>query len=111
MSSGPRGTIEARPGGSFGAIYGLGYERAPDGQIVYNNQGLPILGQNAIYLGNSTAKWKSSLGTSFKYKQFNLSLLFDGQFGGVGYSLTTAVLSEEGKLQKTVPGRYNGINW
>jgi hypothetical protein len=33
----------------------------------------------------------------------------DGQFGGVAYSLTHAVLSEEGKLEKTVPGRYNGI--
>jgi hypothetical protein len=35
--------------------------------------------------------------------------LFDGQFGGVAYSLTHAVLAEEGKLEKTVPGRYNGI--
>lgn len=36
-------------------------------------------------------------------------MLFDGQFGGVSYSLTHAVLMEEGKLKKTIPGRYNGI--
>jgi hypothetical protein len=44
-----------------------------------------------------------------KYKNFRFNFLFDGQFGGVAYSLTHAVLMEEGKLKKTLPGRYNGI--
>ncbi|SOD12314.1 SusC/RagA family TonB-linked outer membrane protein [Pedobacter xixiisoli] len=108
LSSGPRGTIEARVGGAMGDIYGLGYERSPDGQIVYKD-GIPVLGQTTQYLGNSTARYKSSLGTTISYKRFSLNLLFDAQFGGKAYSLTHAVLAEEGKLQKTVPGRYNGI--
>jgi TonB-linked SusC/RagA family outer membrane protein len=108
LSNGPRGTTEAHVGGSFGAIYGLGYKRAPDGQIIYNN-GLPLLSENAKYIGNANPQWKGSIGSNFSYKRFSLNVLFDGQWGGVGYSLTTAVLSEEGKLEKTVPGRYNGI--
>jgi TonB-linked SusC/RagA family outer membrane protein len=108
LSSGPRGTIEARPGGSMGDIYGLGYQRSPDGQIVYAG-GYPVLGQTTKYLGNSTARYKAGLGTNISYKQFNLNLLFDAQFGGKAYSLTHAVLAEEGKLEKTIPGRYNGI--
>lgn len=111
MSTGPanRGSIEARPGGRMGDLYGIGYERSPDGEIVYNNQGLPIRTTTIKYLGNTNAKWKGSLGSDFRYKDFRLSVLFDGQFGGVAYSLTHAVLMEEGKLKKTIPGRYNGI--
>lgn len=111
MSTGPanRGSVEARPGGRMGALYGLGYERAPDGQIVYNELGYPILAQTAQYLGNTTPLWRASIGNEFRYKQFRLNVLFDGQFGGVAYSLTHAVLAEEGKLTKTLPGRYNGI--
>ncbi|MET3115125.1 TonB-linked SusC/RagA family outer membrane protein [Pedobacter sp. CG_S7] len=108
LSSGPRGTIEARVGGAMGDIYGLGYLRSPEGQIVYEN-GYPLMGQNTQYLGNSTARFKTSLGAGFGYKKFKLNVLFDAQFGGKAYSLTHAVLAEEGKLKKTLPGRENGI--
>jgi hypothetical protein len=60
-------------------------------------------------LGNTNPDWKGSIGSEWKFKNFRLNVLADGQFGGVAYSLTHAVLAEEGKLQKTVPGRYNGI--
>jgi hypothetical protein len=111
MSTGPanRGSIEARPGGRMGDLYGIGYQRSPDGKIVYNAQGLPTRTTEIKYLGNTNPDWKGSLGNEFRYKNFRLSVLFDGQFGGVGYSLTHAVLMEEGKLKKTLPGRYNGI--
>lgn len=111
LSTGPasRGSIEAHVGGSMGDLYGLGYERATDGQIVYNSLGYPILTQTIKYLGNTTPTWKGSLGSEFRYKNFGFNILFDGQFGAVGYSLTHSVLAEEGKLTKTVPGRYNGI--
>jgi len=111
VSTGPanRGSIQAIPGGRMGDLYGIGYQRSPDGQIIYNDQGMPMRTTEIKYLGNTNAKWKGSLGNEFKYKNFRLSVLFDGQTGGVAYSLTHAVLMEEGKLKKTIPGRYNGI--
>ncbi|WP_118952845.1 SusC/RagA family TonB-linked outer membrane protein [Taibaiella helva] len=111
MSAGPagRGTIEARPGGTMGDLYGIGYQRSPDGKIVYDASGYPLWTDTAIYIGNTTPKWRASWGNEFTYKNFRFSFLFDGQFGGVGYSLTHSVLAEEGKLTKTLPGRYNGI--
>lgn len=111
ISTGPgsRGSIEARPGGRMGDLYGLGYQRTEDGQIIYNTLGYPVLSESVKYLGNTMPEWRASIGNEFRYGNFGLSVLFDGQFGGVGYSLTHAVLAEEGKLQKTVPGRYNGI--
>ncbi len=106
---GSRGSIEARPGGRFGDIYGLGYVRSPEGQIVYDDQGYPLSGDSILYLGNATSKIKLSWGNTIKYKQFSFNILFDGQLGGQAYSLTHAVGMEEGKLKKTIPGRYNGI--
>ncbi|HEX8330480.1 MAG TPA: SusC/RagA family TonB-linked outer membrane protein [Hymenobacter sp.] len=105
---GGRGSVEARPGGSMGAIYGRGYERAPDGQILYQN-GYPVLGTEIKYLGNALPQWKASAGTEFSYKQLRLNVLFDGQFGAKAFSLTHAVLAEQGKSKNTLPGRYNGI--
>jgi TonB-linked SusC/RagA family outer membrane protein len=105
---GGRGSVEARPGGSMGAIYGRGYERAPDGQIVYQN-GYPILADGVQYLGSALPKWKASAGTEFSYRQFRLNVLFDSQFGAKAYSMTNAVLAEGGKTKITLPGRYNGI--
>lgn len=105
---GSRGTVEARVGGRYGDLYGYGYARNEQGQIIYEN-GLPISSSELKYLGNATSPWKAGFGNEFSYKNFRFNILFDGQFGGVGYSLTHAVLAEEGKLKKTIPGRYNGI--
>jgi TonB-linked SusC/RagA family outer membrane protein len=111
MSTGPanRGSIEARPGGRMGDLYGIGYNRDPEGNIIYNTLGYPTRTETIVYLGNTNARWKGSMGNELKYKNFRFNVLLDGQFGGVAYSLTHAVLAEEGKLKKTIPGRYNGI--
>lgn len=106
---GSRGTIEARVGGKFGDMYGYGYKRNSAGQIIYKTDGLPETSEDLMYIGNVNATLKAGFGNEFTYKGFRLNILFDGQFGGVGYSLTHAVLMEEGKLKKTLPGRYNGI--
>ncbi|WP_324671208.1 SusC/RagA family TonB-linked outer membrane protein [Hymenobacter sp. GOD-10R] len=105
---GGRGTVEARPGGSMGAIYGRGYERAPDGQIIYEN-GNPVLADQVKYLGSALPKLKASIGNEFSYKRIRLNVLFDSQFGAKAYSMTNAVLAEQGKTKLTLPGRYNGI--
>ena len=122
--SSARGNLVAYPGGSLGAMYGLGYRRAPEGsyidngdgthtdisgQIEYDENGYARLTDEEIYIGDVNPKWKGSFGLNAKYKNFSFSAMLDGQFGGIGYSLTHAVLMEEGKLKKTLPGRYSGI--
>lgn len=105
---GSRGTVEARVGGRFGDMFGLGYLRNDQGQIIYKN-GLPEYTEDLIYIGNANSTSKFGFGNQFRYKNFGLNFLIDGQFGGIGYSLTHAVLMEEGKLNKTLAGRTNGI--
>lgn len=112
LRTGPTGggQIVAKVGGSMGDMYGRGYMRGPDGQVVYDaSTGFARLANDLVYLGNTMPKWKTSMGHDFRYKQFNLSVLFDAQFGAVGYSLTNYKLAEQGKTTNTLPGRYNGI--
>lgn len=112
LRTGPTGggQIVARVGGSMGDMYGRGYQRSPDGQIVYDPAtGFAKLSDDLVYLGNTMPKYKASMGHDFRYKQFHLNLLFDAQFGGVAYSLSNYKLAEQGKTTLTLPGRYNGI--
>ena len=104
------GQIVASVGGSLGDLYGLGYQRSPGGQVIFDPvTGFPKITDNIIYLGNTTPKYKFSLGNNFRYRNFGLNILFDAQMGAVAYSLTHYKLAEQGKLKSTLPGRYNGI--
>ena len=104
-------TIEARVGGLMGDMYGRGFQRSPDGQIVYNSaNGLPApLDQVARKMGNAFADWKGSVMNEFRYKTVNLSILLDGQYGGEMYSQTSHKNNTLGKTKVTLPGRDAGI--
>jgi TonB-linked SusC/RagA family outer membrane protein len=104
------GQIVAKVGGSMGDVYGRGYVRSPDGQVVYDaTTGNALISQDVVYLGNTIPKYKIGLTNDFTYKQFRLHLLFDAQVGAVAHSLMNYKLAEQGKTMITVPGRYNGI--
>jgi len=65
------------------------YIRTPDGQIINNSAGLPILPtsgtatKKSIGFGNSDFIW--SINNNFSYKGVNLSFQFDGRVGGMIY--------------------------
>ena len=104
------GQIVARPGGSMGDLYGRGYQRAPDGQVIYDaTTGLAKITEDVVYLGNTMPKYRGSIGNDFKIGQFVLKTLFDAQFGAVAHSLLNYKMVEQGKLKSTLPGRYAGI--
>ncbi len=107
MGQGPDGvTLEARPGGQMGDIYGESYIRNDAGDIIYKN-GLPLTG-NRRKVGNYNPDWMLGLSTSFSYKGFNLSAQFDIREGGDIYSYTHAIGRESGILANTLSSR-NGI--
>ncbi len=105
---GGNATITATVGGTTGDIYGFGFKRAPDGQIIYNANGLPDRPQETQYIGNAYADWKGGFQNEFSYGNFRLSVLIDGQYGGIVYSQTHHKMSEQGKLQHTLRGREDG---
>jgi TonB-linked SusC/RagA family outer membrane protein len=104
------GQIVAKVGGSMGDLYGRGYVRSPDGQVVYDaTTGNALITQDVVYLGNTIPKYKFGWSNEFTYKAFRFSFLFDAQTGGVAHSLMNYKLAEQGKSTITLPGRYNGI--
>lgn len=104
------GQIVASVGGSMGDLYGRGYVRSPDGQVVYDaTTGFALISQEVQYLGNTIPKYKMGFTNQFSYKKFRLNFLFDAQAGGVAHSLMHYKLAEQGKTTNTLPGRYNGI--
>lgn len=102
---GGNATLQARVGGTTGDIYGFGFLRAPDGQIVYTAAGLPARPSEIQFIGNAYADWKGGWQNEFSYKNIRFSFLFEGQMGGLIYSQTHHKMSEQGKLQHTLRGR------
>lgn len=104
------GQIVANVGGSMGDLYGRGFVRSPDGQIVYDaTTGNAKQGTDLIYLGNTMPKFRFSFGSTFTYQRLSLTGLFDAQLGAVAHSLTFSRMAALGKLKLTLPGRYNGV--
>ncbi|MGN6402301.1 MAG: SusC/RagA family TonB-linked outer membrane protein [Flavisolibacter sp.] len=102
---GGNATIQARVGGTTGDIYGFGFVRTPDGQIIYNSNGLPKRPTEIQFIGKAFADWKGGIQNEFSYKGFKFSFLLDGQHGGKIYSQTHHKMTEQGKLKHTLRGR------
>lgn len=103
-------TIEARVGGRMGDMYGKGFQRAPDGQIIYSSVGLPAtLDPETRKFGNAFADWKGSIMNEFTIYKFKINVLLDGQWGGHMYSQTNHKSNTLGKTTVTLPGREGGI--
>jgi TonB-linked SusC/RagA family outer membrane protein len=109
VASGPNGgRIEARVGGRMGDIYGFGYLRNEQGQIIYKD-GSPELDTQIKKIGNYNPDWMLGLSSTFKYKNLSLYALFDYRHGGIIYSMTNAIGMESGLLAVSLPGREGQI--
>lgn len=102
---GGNATLQARVGGTTGDIYGFGFVRTPDGQVVYTANGLPARPAEIQYIGCAFADWKGGIQNEFTYKNFRFSFLLDGQYGGIIYSQSHHKMTEQGKLKHTLRGR------
>jgi hypothetical protein len=103
-------TIEARVGGRMGDMYGRGFQRSPEGQIIYGTNGLPAqLDPTIKKWGNAFADWKAGVLNEFSYRSFRFSILVDGQKGGDMYSQTNHKNNTLGKTKVTLPGRDEGV--
>jgi TonB-linked SusC/RagA family outer membrane protein len=80
-------TIEARPGEPFGQIYGVGYERDENGNLL-TEDGYYIGTSTPVVCGNTQAKWIGSLNNLFRYKKFTANILVDTKWGGDIYTIT-----------------------
>lgn len=107
IDTGGNASMIAKVGGSPTAIYGYGFVRSPEGEIVYDSAGLPAypVSGDIQYIGDAIPDWRAGINNEFRWKNFKFSFLLDGQYGGIVYSQSHHKLTQQGKLTHTYMGR------
>ena len=101
--------LNKAPEGSY-YINDAGEEVDCSGQVLIGADGLPTLTSSADnYLGKVNPDWRGGFNSSMRYKDFTLGMSFTYQWGGNRFSVTDGILSYQGKLTNSLPGRYDGI--
>ena len=97
-------SIRAEEGEEFG-LYGSGWDRSPDGDILIDDAtGLREPGDR-VRLGDIYPDYQVGIGTSLGYKGVSLSALVDISVGGVMYSNTVSGLRGSGLAVETLENR------
>ncbi len=76
--------------------------RAPDGQAIYNSNGMQAFEPYGQFFGHSDADWIYGWQNTFSYKNLSLSFSFDGRLGGLIYSTTNQKMWWGGSAKGTV---------
>jgi outer membrane receptor protein involved in Fe transport len=97
--------VEARKGEPYGALFGNGYLRDSQGNIVVSSSGLPRRDPVRRVLGNYNPDWVGSLRNSFRFRGLDLSFLLDTRQGGEVFSVTQMFGRYAGVLAETDRGR------
>jgi TonB-linked SusC/RagA family outer membrane protein len=100
--------VQARPGQPYGSLFGPGFLKDSNGNIVHID-GIPQIDETYRVLGNTTPKWTGGITNTFSYKNLVLDVLVDGRYGGDIYSMTTTWGRYSGVLEETLLGRETGI--
>ena len=95
-------------GEPYGIIKGESYKRNDKGEIMYDDNGLPMKG-GIKKLGESVAPYTLGFSNGFNYRGFSLNILIDAKIGGDIYSMTNAHMYSFGRHAGTLPGREGGV--
>ncbi|WP_375580408.1 SusC/RagA family TonB-linked outer membrane protein [Marivirga tractuosa] len=87
----------AEEGELLGQLYGLGFQRGPDGRVIHEN-GLPLNTEEKVSAGSFQPDLRLGINNSFQYKRLNFSFLFDGQIGGKIYNRSHALYNTGGTI-------------
>lgn len=100
---------EARVGMPYGSFFGTGFDHAPDGQRIYNANGLPVVSTTPRTLGNVQPKWTGGWLNSLTFKGFSISALVDVKWGGDFFDEGTGTARWTGQYEETAIGREEGV--
>ncbi|RAJ08920.1 TonB-linked SusC/RagA family outer membrane protein [Chitinophaga skermanii] len=101
-------SIVSDVGRPYGLIKGYRKVRNDKGELVFDANGFPAISP-LVELGEGVSPWTMGITNTFTYKNFNLSFLIDGKFGGSIYSATNLYATRFGLHKMTLPGREDGI--
>lgn len=97
--------VVAQEGGLYGDILGYTYQRNDKGQILVDDNGIPLKSDEMSLLGNYQPKWMMGLSNNFSYKSISLGFLIDMRYGGKTYMGSMKAGAAAGTLAMTLDGR------
>ncbi len=96
--------VRLSEGDKFPVIYGTSYMRNENGDIMVDEKGLPIAGENRV-LGTVSPDFRLGFNTTFEFYKFRLSAVLDWKQGGCMYAGSTSTLDYYGVTQKSADYR------
>ncbi len=81
--------------------FSTAWQTSPDGQVVYNSNGSPIQTPYNVDLGNTDPDWSFGFTNNLSYKNFSLSVSFDGRIGGILFDGVEAQMYDGGNHPAT----------
>lgn len=102
--------VNAVVGEDYGDIWGTSFRRVTDesseyfGQLLLNENGLPVQSNEKIRLGNQQATGLLGVINSFSYEGINLGFQIDARFGGKVFAGTHQMMQRSGTAAITAPG-------
>lgn len=102
--------LNGRKYGAYHDLFGKTYQYDANGNQLFNaTTGLPTLSPvDNQFIGNANPDFLLNFNNNFKYKNFNLSFLLDGRFGGLVSSSTEQWLDFKGLSKRSGEARDNG---
>jgi TonB-linked SusC/RagA family outer membrane protein len=100
---------EARVGQPYGTLFGIGFDHAPNGQIIYGANGYPVVSTTPRILGNVQPKWTGGWQNTFSVKGIVVSALIDVRYGGSLFDEGTGTGRWTGQYAETALGREEGV--
>ena len=98
--------VRIEEGLPYMALFGQDHIYDTNGNKVVGADGIYEFTDERIFLGSAIADWTGGFNTSFNYKNFTLSALFDFQIGGILHSSSLQWSKYSGMHPETVA--YNG---
>ena len=89
-------------GQELGQIYGFGFKRNDQGQMIFGPKGIPLRTDDLISYGSALPKWIGGITNSFNYKGISLSFLIDYKLGNMMLSGTNFNAVRHGLHQMTL---------
>jgi hypothetical protein len=97
-------------GGSLGDIYVNAFDRDASGNIIYDNDNLPVMAKQEKLIGSANPDFALGWNNNISYKNFTLSFLIDGKFGGKFVDMTEAWYDGFGLSKRSAIARdENGV--
>jgi TonB-linked SusC/RagA family outer membrane protein len=92
-------------------VYIRKFARTPDGQIINDGGGRPIISPVAQFAGYANPKWIWGFNNRVNYKNVSLSFQFDGRVGGVMEDYVRKKTFQGGRHIETIEGAFGASRY